>query len=113
MSKQEPDKLLENVRTALEASLDDIDASTQSRITQARHRALEKSVSRSELNSWIPYGALATACLVFLVFLLIPATELEPDARNVEIEMLSNLDELELLEDLDFYVWLDEHELPT
>ncbi len=111
--KQNTDKLLQNVRTELEASLEDIDASTQSRITQARHQALEKSASGFDLNRWIPFGALATACLVLLVFSLTPKTNMEQDALIDEIEMLSNLDELELLEDLDFYEWLDEYELPT
>ncbi|NKB38842.1 MAG: hypothetical protein GKR93_17050 [Gammaproteobacteria bacterium] len=113
MSKQDTDKLLENVRTELEASLEDIDASTQSRITQARHRALEKSASRNILHSWMLLGTVATACLVLLVFSLTPEPTTEPDAMQFEIDMLSNLDELELLEDLEFYEWLDEYELPT
>lgn len=113
MSKQNTDKLLENVRSELEASLEAIDASTQSRITQARHQALAGNSPGFDLNSWIPFGALATLCLVLLVISITPETNMEQEATIEEIEMLSNLDELELLEDLDFYEWLDEYELPS
>lgn len=111
--KDDKDKLVEHIQSELENSLYDIDAATESKITQARHRALEQKTNRFQFNSWLPASAVATCCVLVLIFSLYPETNEEESAPLDEFELISNIDELEMLEELEFYEWLDEYELPT
>jgi hypothetical protein len=111
--KDDKDKLVEHIQSELENSLYDIDAATQSKITQARHRALEQKSGNSQINSWLPAGVVATACVLVLMFSLFPQMNEGESAPLDEFELISNIDELEMLEELEFYEWLDEYELPT
>jgi len=107
------DSLIQNIHSQLESSVDEIDAATQSRITRARYRALDQGGRQGTFNFWVPTGAVATACVAVLMFLLVPNTPVEDPAPLDDFELISNIDDLELLEDLEFYEWLEEHELPT
>jgi hypothetical protein len=111
--KNEKDKLVGHIQSELENSLHDIDAATQSKITQLRHRALEQKPNISQFNSWLPVGAVATVCVLVLMFSLYPKMNEEEPAPLDEFELISNIDEIEILEELEFYEWLDEYELPT
>mgnify|MGYP005637383205 CR=1 FL=1 len=111
--KDDKDKLVEHIQSELEDSLHNIDAATQSKITQARHRALEQKPGDSQINSLLPAGVVATACVLVLMFSLFPQMKEEESAPLDEFELISNIDELEILEELEFYEWLDEYELPT
>jgi hypothetical protein len=111
--KESNDILIENIHSRLETSLGEIDAATQSKITQARHRALDQLNSKSPLQVWFPVGAVATACVALLILSLAPETQVEGTAPLDDFEIISNIDDLELLEELEFYEWLEEYELPT
>jgi hypothetical protein len=104
---------IKNIHSTLDASLDDIDAATQSKITQARHRALDQRTNKTPLQIWLPAGAVATACVALLILSLVPETQVEETTPLDDLEMISNIDDLELLEELEFYEWLEEYELPT
>ena len=111
--KDDKDKLVEHIQSELEDSLHNIDAATQSKITQARHRALEQKPNISWSNNWLPAGVAATVCVLVLMFSLYPQMNEGELAPLDEFELISNIDELEILEELEFYEWLDEYELPT
>jgi hypothetical protein len=90
-----------------------LDAATRSRLTQARHRALE---ARGRGRGWrwsltlIPVGTVAAALVVWLtVWQAPPASEsLQSTALN-DLEILLGEEDLEMLdEELEFYGWLEE-----
>ncbi len=111
--KNKEDRLVDNIQTQLDSSLNNIDAATQSKITQARHQALDQLSSKKPFQIWLPAGAVATACLVVLL-LSQPANRSDEDTVPLdELELLSNMEDIEVLEELEFYEWLDEYELPT
>ena len=107
------DKLLDNIRSELDQSVDGLDAATHSRITQARHRALDGPASRIRPGKLAPLGAALAVCVLVAVVSLAPESRLEPTPSLNDLELLSNVEDLELLEELEFYEWLEEYELPT
>ena len=114
MNKENDDSILiERIQSELDASIDDIDASTQSKITQARHRTLDQHIRKSHLRLWLPAGAAVSACVALLMFSMVSKTVVEESMLIDDFELISNMDDLELLEELEFYEWLEEYELPT
>jgi hypothetical protein len=90
-----------------------LDAATRSRLTQARHRALEERRPRAERwrRSLLPAGAVAaTALLAWLVvWQAPPATEPVQQTALGDLEILLGEEDLEMLdEELEFYGWLEE-----
>lgn len=111
--KDSNDTFIEHIHATLETSLDDIDAATQSRITQARYRALEQAGGKSQTQIWLTAGAVATTCIALVVFSLLPETQMENTMPVDDFDLIGNMDNLEMLEELEFYEWLEDHELPT
>lgn len=99
-------------RAAYRDSLAEIDGATQSRLTQARHRALDELPKRRRLIGWgwVPAGAAAAA--VVMAWLLVspgPGLEVERVATTPDdLEILLGEDELEMIDELEFYAWIDE-----
>lgn len=104
------DRLIENIRQVLDRSLDDLDAATRSKLTQARHLALERRQRRkSRLLYW---GSVPAAGLVLLVLLLNwQASPIVPVAAPEfgELSILTAVEPLEFYqEEIEFYEWLSE-----
>ena len=81
------DRLIENIRRVLDQSLDDLDGASCSRLTQARHLAMERQTRKQR---WWYWGALpATAMLLLVLFLnwqstpLPPAVMPQPDVLSI------------------------------
>jgi len=117
MDKRDQDEsaLEAGTRELYRESLDGIDAATRSRLTQARHGALQAVPKRwSTALRWLPAGAVSAA--VVMAWLLIeqsPNGISQPEsllAESEEIEILLGEDELEMFEELEFYAWIDELE---
>jgi len=95
-------------------SVAEIDAATRSRLTQARHRALEE-VKTQRADGWrwtlVPAGTLAATALVgwFLIGNPPPPVPgLQSDSLS-DLEILLAEEDLEMLdEEIDFYGWLEE-----
>ncbi len=107
------DRTLETRSKAVfDASVRELDVSIRSRLRQARHAAAERAGGTSRSLWWIP--ALTAATVAGLVILLVPSLEPQqppPDsfaARAEDMSLLMNEDSLELLEEMEFYVWLDD-----
>lgn len=103
----------ERIRRLLDDSLADFDASTLSRLNQARQKALAELPKPRRWHWWQP--ALGLALASALMVMLLPQRMVEPSvtpaaAKLSELDMalLDNADELELLEDLEFYAWLEQ-----
>jgi hypothetical protein len=98
----------------LRRGADGIDAATASRLTRARHAALaSRAGTAAPALRWLP--VLSTAAVGALAVGLWLAREQpagEPAAAPVletaaDLDLLLAGDNLEMLEDLEFYAWLD------
>lgn len=112
-------EFIEKARLSLEQRLERTPAHISSRLRAARHQVLD-SHSRRKQPLWLP--AMTTAALVAAIGVGVwfgypaqkttPAPELvaETVQRASDFEMLARGDDLELYEDLDFYLWLEQQE---
>ena len=106
-----------NVKQQLDLSLTTLDAMTQSQLSQARYRALAHAKTRNlNLGRWFT-GLASAAVVALLVITLIPTTQI-PDnqqlanqqlATDSEWLLVSDMDEIELYQNLEFYQWLDDN----
>jgi hypothetical protein len=106
-------KFLDNIRETLDADIDNLDAGIRSRLTQARHRALEVYKEKGGDLRWgfkLPVAGLATALVIFLVTtLFFNGLNGNRVTNNIEdFDILASQDNLKLYENLDFYAWLAE-----
>jgi hypothetical protein len=90
-----------------------LDAATRSRLTQARHRALDERKSAREGWRWslIPAGTLAAMALVvwFTVVQGPDVTDAVQQTALNDLEILLGDEDLEMLdEELEFYGWLED-----
>lgn len=103
-------------KAAFDASVSDLDANVRSRLTQARFAAVAEleqkgsSPLRQRLKQlWVPAaGLVATSLIVALV--IMPGTKTRSDVAlaDVDIPLLLEPDNVEMLEDMEFYSWLDD-----
>lgn len=104
-------------KAAFDRSVDQLDAATLSRLNQGRHRALEhagKRRSAFSLQRWAPVTGLAAAALVAVAVWTTgeePVPSVSPTMAT-DLEIILELDEFEMLEDLEFYSWIDLEEQP-
>lgn len=103
------DRLIENIRRVLDQSLEDLDGATSSRLTQARHLAMERQGRQRRLWYW---GAFPVAATLLLVVLLNwPSAPLPPVAVP-QFDVLNIMTAAEPLEfyqeEIEFYEWLSE-----
>jgi hypothetical protein len=104
------DRLIENIRQVLDHSLDDLDAATQSRLTQARHLAIDRQQGR-KFRGWY-WGSIPAAGLLLLALVLNwPSVPTQPDVAPelAELSILTAAEPLEFYqEEIEFYEWLSE-----
>jgi hypothetical protein len=103
-------------RELLEQSAANLDARVRSRLTRARHAALDerrRGRARRAWLAWAPAGGLAAAVLGVLLYVrqgpgLLPATAPAAAATAEDFELLADADGMQLAEDAgdyDFYEW--------
>jgi hypothetical protein len=90
-----------------------LDAATRSRLTQARHRALEERAPHGRSWAWslVPAGmAAATALVAWLLVWQAPQPNDDVQtAQLTDLEILLGEEDLEMLdEEIEFYGWLEE-----
>jgi hypothetical protein len=125
---REERELAEQASKKLRASVDQLDAATLSRLNQARQRALEELPGRHRylpVRWLVPTASLAGAAVVAML-LLQPSAPIgvDPTAigsmtiaadilndQSVDFELLMAEDDLEMIEDLEFFAWLTTEEL--
>jgi hypothetical protein len=93
-------------------SVERLDAATLSRLNQGRQKALEEVRAAGpdgQWARWVPAGGIAAAAVVAVVVwqgvVVEPSAPAAASAADFEI-MLSE-DSLDMLEDLEFYSWMD------
>ncbi len=103
------ESLQQRAREALDARAEALDGATRSRLRQARAQALARArrpVATAPRLRW----AVALAAVLLLAVAVVwqqQASRLAPEAVE-DLEVLASSDDLELYQDLDFYLWLDE-----
>jgi hypothetical protein len=113
MSRQ-PDEIADDdfaaqAKRRFDESVERIDGATQSKLTRARHAALAKAGSaRPGWYQWVPAaGVAAAAAVAVVIWTGNPAIEGTGSPEVADIEILLTEDSLEMLEDLEFYSWID------
>ena len=104
-------RLAARARAALEDSAQALDAATLSRLNRARQRALD--AARAPRRAGWRWTALATAACALVAALALwrlPAPALAPPAQlppAADLALIGDGSDLALVEDLEFYAWLD------
>ena len=93
-------------------SVEQLDAATLSRLNQGRQKALEEVRAAGPAGQWarwVPAGGLAAAAVVAVVVWQGTLVEHSaPEASNAaDFEIMLSEDSLDMLEDLEFYSWID------
>ena len=106
------EQLAAEAKSAFDQSVDGLDAATLSRLNRGRHAALaEASRSGREWRRWAPAPGVAAAALL-LVFTMRGPGEIDAlTGPATDLEILLSEESIEMLEDLEFYSWLDTQEL--
>ena len=108
--------LEERTKLLFDKSVSSLDPQTRSKLTQARYRALEElegSAPAGWRPRWIPAGVLAAGVLV-VVMLWQGQPAVSPETPAFGVAALSDLEiilgdgDLGMLQELEFYAWLDE-----
>jgi negative regulator of sigma E activity len=97
------------VKAALDEGNEHLDARVRSRLRQARHAALAQVQPRPAfwVRQWVPAAGLAAAAvLAVLVWPQAPSVQPQDEALS-DLEIVLAEENLDLLEDLDFYEWVD------
>lgn len=111
-------------RELFDASVEELDAATRSRLNRARHAALEEAeqARRNPWRGWLPAAAAASAALLAVVLWQFQGGSMErvagPTGADVPpadvVEMLANGEGFDVAsDDPEFYRWLADRGLPS
>jgi len=114
MNTPDEDKVFEKSAKAMfDDSVERLDAATLSKLNQGRQAALAEMASASpsgQWSRWMPATGMAAAALVAVVVLRGPAPVDPLDGTNstvTDFEILMSDDALDMIEELEFYTWID------
>jgi hypothetical protein len=93
-------------------SVERLDAATLSQLNQGRQKAREEVRAAGPAGQWarwVPAGGVAAAAvLAVVVWQGVPVEHSAPAANSVaDFEIMLSEDSLDMLEDLEFYSWID------
>jgi len=122
-SRVDEAKLIERIREQLDAGVDKLDGATLSRLAKARRQAVA-AASESRRRWWppwpgehstgdwlVPAGAFASVVATAVALTIMVAEPGNGLAKEIDdLEMLTAGEEIELYENLEFYLWLQDRE---
>ena len=117
MTRQKDDEqFADKAKRHFDASVERLDSATLSRLNRSRHAALAELDSRrtaSRWASWLPAAGVAAAAVAVVVVLRGPANMAggEQPVTASDFEILLDEQSLEMLEELEFYSWLESVDL--
>ena len=104
----------EQAKELFDDSVERLDAAALSRLNQGRHAALEQLQSGRSIGAWgrwVPLTGIAAAALITVMVVRAPEPVDLPTATVTDFEILLEGESLEMLEDLEFYSWLETTDL--
>jgi hypothetical protein len=106
------EQLVQQAKKAFDDSVDRLDAATLSRLNRGRQAALDVAArSNTVWTNWMPATGVAAAVLIAVFALRGPGDIEVISAPATDLEILLSEESIEMLEDLEFYSWLDSLEL--
>lgn len=110
------ERIVDKAKALFDDSVDNLDAATLSRLNQGRHRALaelERGSSIKPWLRWVPATGIAATALLAVMVMRGPGgvDSLEGPVTASDFEMLLEEDSLDMLEELEFYLWLEASDL--
>ena len=110
--KKTDEPISKRAKQAFDKSVDELDAATLSRLNRGRHAALaEAGRPQQAWLRWMPATGVAAAALLAIFMLQGPADIEAITAPASDLEILLGEESIEMLEDLEFYSWLDDEDL--
>ncbi len=108
------DPIKNQIKQAMDAIEDDIDVTTQVKLNEARHAALNQKRRIHLRRLLVPVTGVAAVMLLALL-LVQNNTTLESSSQEAtlfeDLELLANEADPDFYEDLEFLTWLDENQL--
>ena len=101
MNPDSDEKLVENIRRQLEQHADNLDELSAARLAAARRHALAQSVPRR--HGWLALSGVGAAAALLLAVLVVHQGA-RPDG---DWDILTSTEDMDLIEELDFYAWLE------
>ena len=107
--KKSDEKYAQEAKALFDESVDKLDAATLSTLNQSRQRALaEAHAQPTQWLRWVPAASMAAATLLVVMVILPDPANIQPvPAEVTDMEILLGEDSIEMLEDLEFYAWID------
>jgi hypothetical protein len=108
----------EKIKSSLDASVDDLDTATKQRLEAIRREALTQPKHKSWWSSfnvtlWVPATGLAL-CSIMAAILWLPQLNAPDNIMPIEqtamFELMENPEDIDVLIDPGFYLWIDELE---
>lgn len=121
---QDNEQFAARAKTRFDDSVDRLDAATLSKLNRGRQAALAELSSARPISPWLrwmPAAGVAAAALIVVVMLQVPVGLETPsdailgtsESVAADFEILIGEDSLEMIEDLEFYSWIDLAELDS
>ena len=110
------DQFGKKAKAAFDASVNELDAATLSKLNAGRHKALEELKRPTyQWSRWAPATGVAAAALLAVMWLQSPTAvhDLTGPVNVTDMEILLGEDSIEMLEDLEFYSWIDVAEMES
>lgn len=99
----------DQVKQTLDERARDLDGATLAALNRARQNALDE-VRHAPSAKWLPAGLIAATAVLMLAAglgLRAPGPDMETPAAP-EVALLTSDESMEMLAELEFYLWLDE-----
>jgi hypothetical protein len=105
-------ELANKARELFDESVQALDGETASKLNRARHEALKQLQPKARQTPWLhwaPAAGVAAAAVIAVIVLdgRRPIDDLTSLPAASDFELLLNEDSFEMLEELEFYSWID------
>jgi hypothetical protein len=107
---EQHDAFEKQLKETFDESVDALDGATLSKLNRSRHQALaELQRPRRQWSRWMPATGAVAAILVAVVIVQSPSAinDVAGITTVTDMEILLGEDSIEMLEDLEFYSWID------
>ncbi|HHO68564.1 MAG TPA: DUF3619 family protein [Gammaproteobacteria bacterium] len=112
MTERDEQAFVDRLRQQLDRQADELDELTLARLRAARARALEQARGGARSHAWLPAAGMAVAAALVAAVLLWPSAPKLPAGAD-DLDLLAAGEDMELIEELEFYDWLDRTQSPA